>query len=112
MLNIIGHKSIPTQSEIIQDKCECCGTYHSVNVLVYQKYVFWFWIPFLPAGKTGISECEICKKVMNEKEMSSNLLSVYQRLKSTARIPIWMYSGALLFIFILGYWQIKYSFFC
>jgi hypothetical protein len=41
MLNIIGHKSIPTQSEIIQDKCECCGTYHSVNVLVYQKYVFW-----------------------------------------------------------------------
>jgi hypothetical protein len=107
MLNIIGHKSIPTQSEVMTDKCAYCGTHYSVKVSVFQKYVFWFWIPFLPAGKTGISECDVCKKVLNEKEMSPNMLSVYQRLKANARIPLWMYSGVLLFILILGFWQIK-----
>jgi hypothetical protein len=107
MLNIIGHKSIPTQSEIIPEKCSSCGTNYSVKVSVFQKYVFWFWIPFLPAGKTGISECDICKKVLTEKEMSPDLLSVYQRLRSNARIPIWMFSGALLFVLILGYWQLE-----
>jgi hypothetical protein len=104
---IIGHKSIPTQSEIVPEKCDYCGTIYSIKVSVFQKYVFWFWVPFLPAGKTGISECEICKKVLSEKEMSPNLLSVYQRLRSNARVPIWMYSGAVLFILILGYWQLK-----
>jgi hypothetical protein len=107
MLNIIGHKSIPTQSEIVPEKCASCGTAYSVKVSVFQKYVFWFWIPFLPAGKTGISECEICKKVLTEKEMSPNLLSVYQRLRSNARIPIWMFSGSLLFVLILAYWQLE-----
>ncbi len=107
MLNIIGHKSIPTQSELITDTCAYCGTHHSVKVYVYQKYVFWFWIPFLPAGKTGISECDVCKKVLNEKEMTPNILSVYQRLKANARIPIWMFSGVFLFILILGYWKLK-----
>jgi hypothetical protein len=107
MLNIIGHKSIPTQSEVMTDTCAYCGTHNSVHVSVFQKYVFWFWIPFLPAGKTGICECDVCKKVMNEREMSPNMLSVYQRLKANARIPIWMYSGVLLFILILSYWQVK-----
>jgi hypothetical protein len=107
MLNIIGHKSIPTQSEIIPEKCSYCGTEYSVKVSVFQKYVFWFWIPFLPAGKTGISECEICKKVWSEKEMPENMLSVYYSLKFNARIPIWMFSGAFLFILILGYWQLQ-----
>lgn len=107
MLNIIGHKSIPTQSELVPEKCENCGTMHSVRVTVFQKYVFWFWIPFLPAGKTGISECETCKKVLSEKEMPENLLAVYYRLKYNARIPIWMFSGVFLFVLILGYWQLK-----
>jgi hypothetical protein len=107
MLYIIGHKSIPTQSEVIPEKCAYCGTEHSVKVSVFQKYVFWFWIPFLPAGKTGISECEICKKVLSEKEMPENILSVYYRLKMNARIPIWMFSGVFLFMLILGYWQLQ-----
>lgn len=107
MLYLIGHKSIPLNKETVTDKCHCCGSINSVTVTVYQKYVFFFWIPFLPAGKTGISECAVCKQVLEEKSMPDNLRETYQRLKSASRIPIWMFSGALLLILLIGYMTVQ-----
>lgn len=107
MLYLIGHKSIPLKKEIISEKCNCCESINSVTVTVFQKYVFFFWIPFLPAGKTGISECAICKQVLQEKAMPENVKSAYQQLKATTRIPIWMFSGAVLFILLYAY--LKYQ---
>lgn len=103
MLYLIGHKSIPLKTETVFEKCTCCGSENSVTVTVYQKYVFFFWIPFLPAGKTGISECSVCKQVLQEKAMPENLRATYQRLKSESRIPIWMFSGAVLLVLLIGY---------
>jgi hypothetical protein len=62
-------------------------------------------IPFLPAGKTGISECSVCKQVLEEKAMPENIAATYQRLKSESRIPIWMFSGAGLFLLLYVYQQ-------
>lgn len=105
MLYLIGHKSIPLKQVTISEKCICCESINSVTVTVYQKYVFFFWIPFLPAGKTGISECAYCKQVLAEKAMTENVHAAYQQLKATTCIPIWMYSGAVLFILLFAYWQ-------
>ncbi len=105
MLYLIGHKSIPLKKEISTQKCNCCGSENAVTVTVYQKYVFIFYLPFLPAGKTGISECAVCKQVLQEKAMSENLLALYQKLKAASRIPIWMFSGAALFLILFVYWQ-------
>lgn len=107
MLYLIGHKSIPLKQEPISEKCSCCESINSVTVTVYQKYVFFFWIPFLPAGKTGISECAFCKQVLAEKAMPENVHAAYQQLKATARIPIWMFSGAVLFLLLFAYWQFQ-----
>lgn len=107
MLYLIGHKSIPLKQENISGKCNCCESINSITVTVYQKYVFIFGLPFLPAGKTGISECSVCKQVLEEKGMPENIKSEYQQLKATARIPIWMFSGAVLFILLYAY--LKYQ---
>lgn len=105
MLYLIGHKSIPLKQETISGKCNCCESINSVTVTVYQKYVFVFGLPFLPAGKTGISECSVCKQVLDEKGMPENIKSEYQQLKAIARIPIWMFSGAIAFLLLYVYWQ-------
>jgi hypothetical protein len=107
MLYLIGHKSIPLKQETISEKCSCCESINSVKVTVYQKYVFFFWIPFLPAGKTGISECAVCKQVLQEKAMPENLRATYQRLKAETRIPVWMFSGAVLLILLIGYLTVQ-----
>lgn len=98
MAYIIGHKSISLKNETVAERCENCGEQMSVTIHVFQKYVHFFWIPFLPAGKTGISECANCKQTLTEKQMPASLLATYQNLKSAAKIPIWMFSGAALFV--------------
>jgi hypothetical protein len=107
MLYLIGHKSISLKKETSTGKCNYCGSENSVTVTVYQKYVHFFRIPFLPAGKTGISECSVCNKVLYAKEMPENLLSIYLRLKSETRIPIWMFTGAIVFGLLFIYLEIQ-----
>jgi hypothetical protein len=70
---------------------------------VFQKYVHFFYIPYLPAGKTGVSYCSNCKQVMVDKDMPANLKAAYQQLKAKTKIPIWMFSGLVLMILLIVY---------
>lgn len=100
---IIGHKSISLAKEMLQDKCPNCGSMHSIEMSVFQKYVHFFYIPYLPAGKTGFSQCSQCNQVLTDKEMPSYLQAAYQQLKAKTKIPIWMFSGVVLMILLIVY---------
>jgi hypothetical protein len=100
---IIGHKSISLAKEMVQDKCPNCASNHSVEMEVFQKYVHFFYIPYLPAGKTGVSYCSNCKQSMLDKDMPANLKEAYQQLKAKTKIPIWMFSGVVLMILLIVY---------
>lgn len=100
---IIGHKSISLAKEMVQDKCPNCGSNHSIEMEVFQKYVHIFYIPYLPAGKTGVSYCSICKQVMVDKDMPPNFKEAYQQLKAKTKIPLWMFSGLVLMILLIVY---------
>ena len=93
---VYGKKSKELASELLTSKCENCGTQHSIDMHVFQNYVHLFWIPFLPAGKTGISECAHCKQVLNLKEMPDLLKESYDCLKATTKTPIWTFAGIAL----------------
>lgn len=103
LMYIIGHKSISLAKEMVQDKCPNCGSMYSIEMNVFQKYVHLFYIPYLPAGKTGISQCSQCGQVLTDKEMPANLKEAYQQLKSKTKIPIWMFSGLVLIILLILY---------
>lgn len=70
---------------------------------IFQRYAHIFWIPFFPIGKTSATECSHCKKVLQKREFSSDLNSIYDTLKRNSKIPIWTFSGlALISILIIG----------
>lgn len=100
---IIGHKSISLAKEMVPEKCPNCGSTHSVEMNVFQKYVHLFYIPYLPAGKTGVSQCSQCHQVLTDKEMSASLKEAYGQLKAKTKIPIWMFSGLVLMILLIVY---------
>jgi hypothetical protein len=102
---IIGHKSILLAKEMVQEKCPNCGSNHSLEMEVFQKYVHFFYIPYLPAGKTGVSYCSNCHQALVDKDMPANLKEAYQQLKAKTKIPIWMFSGLVLMILLILYQQ-------
>lgn len=97
MLYLIGHKSISLKTETVEEKCINCGGHNSIILYVVQKYVHFFGIPFLPAGKTGSSKCESCKQTLTEKQMPEFLLATYKKIKADSKTPFWMFSGSVLF---------------
>ncbi|MES2656686.1 MAG: zinc-ribbon domain-containing protein [Bacteroidota bacterium] len=99
---IYGTKTTPVATENIADSCTNCQTANSILMRVLQKYVHIFFIPFIPVGKTGATVCAHCKHALTKEEFSGSLNSRYDTLKSTAKTPIWTFSGlALLAILVV-----------
>jgi hypothetical protein len=92
---IYGTKAKKIYAEIINQKCPHCGTHSGTEFYIFQKYAHVFWIPLFPIGKTAVSQCEHCKKVMKLNEMPKDFKDFYEENKKTAA-PFWMYSGAAL----------------
>lgn len=99
---VYGVKNKELAKETVFEKCPHCGTQNSVELHVFQKYAHLFWIPLFPMGKTGISQCDHCKQVLKLKEMPSSLILSYDNLKSQTKTPVWMYTGLVLFVLLIG----------
>ncbi len=90
---VYGVRSKELAKEMVSHTCENCGTQNSIDLYVFQKYAHVFWIPFFPAGKTGVSVCNNCKQVLKLKQMPPQLAERYERLRSEEKTPVWMFSG-------------------
>jgi len=90
---IYGTKTTQLAKETLVEKCTSCGTMNSVDLIVFQKYAHIFWIPFFPTGKTGVSQCQHCKKVLKLKEMPEVMRIYYDNLKRQSKTPVWTFSG-------------------
>ncbi|MEO6819637.1 MAG: zinc-ribbon domain-containing protein [Ginsengibacter sp.] len=101
---IYGTRNKEIGKEQVAENCPDCGTFGSIDMHVFQKYAHVFWIPVFPIGKTGVSQCDHCKKVLKLKEMPANLKNVYTDLKARSKAPIWVYSGlaAVALFIVLG----------
>lgn len=90
---IYGSKATQLARETQFEKCKNCGATNSVDVYVIQKYAHVFWIPFVPIGKTGVSQCSHCKQTLRLKEMPESLRSTYDVLKRQTKAPAWTFIG-------------------
>jgi len=99
---IYGSKNKELAKEVLIDKCESCGKQNSIDMHIFQKYAHVFWIPFFPMGKTGVSQCDHCKRVLKLKEMSPSLRNSYETLKAQTKTPIWMFSGVALIAVLIA----------
>jgi len=90
---IYGTKSKQLAAELLNDKCTSCGTQHSTDMHVFQKYAHVYWVPMFPLGKTAVSQCDHCKLILKHNEMPASLKSSYEDVKSRTKTPIWMFAG-------------------
>src|SRR5687767_980352 len=84
------------------ETCNNCGTQHSVQLSIFQKYAHVFWIPFFPLGKIAVSECNHCKQALRTNEFPPSTRLAYDNLKRESKTPLWMFSGlALVAVFVI-----------
>jgi hypothetical protein len=93
---IYGSKATEVATENIAEKCSNCGTQHSIQMSVFQKYVHIFWIPFFPIGKTGVTQCIHCKQVLEKSGFGSTLKEAYEAIKKTSKTPVWTFAGLII----------------
>lgn len=95
-----GFFSKELKREISSEPCGYCHFSRVVELIVYQKYVVNFSIPFYPTGKRVISICNYCKKLLEYNEMPVYTKIQAKTLKSSTNTPLWTYMG-LVVVFII-----------
>jgi hypothetical protein len=99
---IYGRKGKILAKEPVTDKCPNCQTQNSIDMYIVQDYAHVFWIPLIPIGKTGVSQCGQCKGVLKLREMPLYLMKTYETVKVKTKTPIWMFLGlAIIAVFII-----------
>ncbi len=93
---VYGTKAIHQKVDYIADSCPACNTPNVMQMNVFQRYAHIFWIPFFPAGKTGVSQCTHCKQVLKFNQMTPSLKMSYYNMKKQVNVPIWMFAGLAL----------------
>ncbi|WP_316768376.1 hypothetical protein [Pedobacter frigiditerrae] len=99
---VYGTSTTKIATETIADKCLNCSNQFTIQLNVYQRYVHLFWIPFLPAGKIGITQCTHCHEVLEQSNFTYSITETYKTAKSNSKTPIWIFSGVLVVAIIIA----------
>jgi hypothetical protein len=99
---IYGSRAKQVGHEHLTDKCPNCESQNTLDLFVFQRYAHVFWIPFVPIGKTGVSQCGNCKQVLKLNQMPAYLKAAYQRAQAQTKTPIWMFLGLAAVVVLIG----------
>lgn len=77
--------------------CPSCEKTGHITFSFFRKHAHIFWIPTFPLNKTGVSQCQHCKNVLEEKQMPERLRREFNEAKKEAKGPLWQFSGLILF---------------
>ncbi len=100
---IFGSKAVHLKSEQTDTVvCHSCGKRGSLSINIFGKHAHFFWIPFFPIGKTGVSQCQHCKNVLRLNEMPQALKDEYKALAKETGYKFWQYAGIIIFLLLFG----------
>jgi zinc-ribbon family len=99
---IYGHKATKTgHQSLFGTKCSNCNTKDSIEMYTFSRYFHIFWIPIFPYRKEAVTQCNHCKQVLNKKQFSADLLSLYDEMKMNIKTPYWQFIGIGLFAVLI-----------
>ena len=99
---IIGMRSkVLAEQLLTNDTCRRCGKKNVLELVVLQDYAHFFFIPFLPAGKTAAIRCTNCELEMTHHELSFDDELMYKDLKRKTKTPIWMFTFLAILLCVL-----------
>jgi hypothetical protein len=107
---IYGSRAAHLQSYHSQDAiCDSCNTQGEIVFSVFRRHAHVFWIPMFPIGKTGVAQCQHCKKAYEVKQMSPELRSEYFVIQKESKGPIWQFAGLMLIgvLVVVGHFSSK-----
>lgn len=91
---IYGSSSTHLKSDNLRKvTCPNCQTKDQMTASVFGRHVHIFWIPLFPVGKTGVFECQHCRKGFRKKELSEGGIREYNSFLEDVKTPIWKFSG-------------------
>jgi hypothetical protein len=90
-------------NQLIHTPCPNCGTTGSLTASVFAQYAHIFWIPVFSVGRTGGSQCQHCKQVMKENQMTPAVKTAYKDLERETKIPVWNFAGIGIFAVLIAY---------
>lgn len=100
---IVGKKSRILKSDEPKITCPNCQKTATISLKIWGDYGHLFQIPFISKGKRGTSECSHCLQVIPHQEMKNDLKLAYFELKEHTKIPIWFFSGLIVFKILVIY---------
>lgn len=92
-MTLYGTKAVKLIVEPIEEKCANCGTVHTMDMHIFQKYRSLMGIPVFPVGKTGISFCAHCRQATKRRDMPGSLQKVFEKVRTHAPVPFWTWAG-------------------
>ncbi|MCB0364063.1 MAG: zinc-ribbon domain-containing protein [Bdellovibrionaceae bacterium] len=105
---IFGVKNKVISSKPVDVVCtECTRTEQRVHT--FQRYFHFFWVPVFPLSRQSVLECQHCKKVTLEKELSDQRKAIVRLKAGAIKAPIYMYAGSVIIVLLVGwsYYSIK-----
>lgn len=84
-------------------KCNNCNEQTSHTISIFGKYFYVYWIPFFPLAKKGVSECNNCKATFERKDMSDQLKSIFDTVKSDTKTPFTYWIGSLIIVALIAF---------
>lgn len=99
---IIGMRSKVLAGQLLtNDTCRRCEKKNVLELVVLQDYAHFFFIPFLPAGKTAAIRCTNCELEMTHHELSFDDELIYKDLKRKTKTPLWMFTFLAILLCVL-----------
>jgi len=93
---LAGKKSKVLNSKIAEKlECPSCKKMNSTKISILGFYKHLLQIPFLNAGKSGVSNCNNCKTSFALSEMPDLIKLAYFELKEITKTPVWFYLGLI-----------------
>ena len=76
-------------------RCANCGA-EACHIVVSASYAHIFWIPIFPYKKKLRIVCTNCGHEEKARDVSEEVKQMARQLKSSVRLPIWMFAGSLI----------------
>lgn len=80
--------------------CVKCGK-EDCRVVVRGFYIHLFWAPIFPYKKVLKITCNSCGHRQKQSEVSETVRQRAKKLKSSVKLPLWMYSGNILIVLLI-----------
>lgn len=78
--------------------CDHCGSKASVDIFFATRYFHIFWIPVFPFSKTGMSQCQHCKRAQYRGQMSAQMQTCHDDARGRAKTPVRYFTGLILVV--------------